>query len=175
MSLQSATPYVSCNHYKMRILFLTFIYFIIGCKSNESDQKYTLSLTSQTSLLDSLRKESSVATIIFHSQTSKLSCITARIENVKELDSIFRFLGKEKSMPHGCDSPGRFNGYGQISLFTDSTLRKGTADLHFILEGKCKGFYVDTRTSLKFYELTRQGEIALKSVNPWKLKTIDQK
>lgn len=141
----------------MRILLILSL-VISSCVNNSS--KAPLVKYTETSILDSLRINSNAASILFHHQTKKKSLIAKMIFTRHGIDSLFKYVGQLR-IDTNCNQGGLYNRFGQIGLYKDSLENVKVGDIHFVLDGDCEGFYLQTEKYLKRYEMTTQGKIFL--------------
>jgi hypothetical protein len=119
-------------------------------------------------ILDSVKSESKVAWVEFHHQVQKKSLVCKMIYTKEGIDSLFKYIGQIND-DTTCLRGGLFNYFGQINLYTDSSRNKRVAELHFVLEGNCAGFYLEAENYLRRYDMTLQGkEFLLKLYNKHK-------
>ena len=114
--------------------------------------------SSEKSILDSVRYESKVAWVLFHHQVQKMSLVSKMIYTRQGIDSLFNYVG-QLNVDTTCLSGGLYNYFGQIDLYKDSTRNKKVAEMHFVIEGNCTGFYLQTDNYLRCYHMTTPGKI----------------
>jgi hypothetical protein len=140
------------------------IHYGAADKTNNSfnldlDDRLTLHVTNN-SYLDSLRAESKIAYVLFHHQVQKKSIVAIKYQEDWEMDSLFSYIGEANNDTSYLNG-GLFNDFGQINLCIDSKISHPIAELHFILEGNCVGFYIQRGNYLKRYAVTAVGRKAL--------------
>ncbi|MBY0477136.1 MAG: hypothetical protein K2Q24_05785 [Chitinophagaceae bacterium] len=138
---------------------LLIISFVVCACVNNSDKAQTAG-NPETNILDSLRINSNAAWILFHHQTKKKSLIAKIIFTRHGIDSLFKYVGQPR-IDTNCNQGGLYNRFGQISLYKDSLGNAKVGDIHFVLDGNCEGFYLQTEKYLKRYDMTKQGKIFL--------------
>jgi len=104
-----------------------------------------------------IRTESKFARISLHHQTKKKSLTSKKIYDRQEIDSLFKFIGQLKDNK-ACLQGGLYNYFGQISLYNDSSRNEKLAEIHFVPDGNCAGFYLETEHTLRSYNMTAMGK-----------------
>ena len=111
----------------------------------------------EKNILDSVRIESKAAWILLHHQVQKKSLVSKMIYTRQGIDSLFKYVGR-LNVDTNCLHGGLYNRFGEIDLYKDSLRNERVAEIHFVLEGNCAGFYLKTDNYLKRYDMTPQGK-----------------
>jgi hypothetical protein len=141
----------------MRYLII-FLCLLHSC-TNHSQETSPISHPQQE-ILDSIRTKSNVAYILLHHQVQKKSLVSKMVYTRKGIDSLLNYV-EQVSTDTTCLQGGLFNYFGQIDLYTDSLRNEKVAEMHFVLEGNCAGFYLKTENYLKRYKMAPEGNAYL--------------
>ena len=140
---------------------------LIFCSCAGHSKKEFQQPGTKISYLDSIKAETKTAFVTFHHQVQKMSLVAKQYQNNTEIDSLFAYIG-EVNNDTSCLKGGLFNYFGQITLCKDSSLANPIAELHFVLEGNCEGFYLQTKNYLRRYTLSGSGkEFLLRLYEPF--------
>jgi hypothetical protein len=142
----------------MRYLILAFFFY-----SYKNHICNPHSLVTSENLIDSFVQMSRGARIEFHHPTKKVSIVARKIVTRNQLDSLSTYIGS-RSYDTSCFVAGVYNSYGQINLYRDTAMIDRVREIHFVLNGKCEGFYILTDGGLVRYNLTPEGERSLLSL-----------
>ena len=151
----------------MRLL-LPILLIFFSCVNHTEKKHYPL--PTKASYLDSIKAESKMAFILFHHQIQKMSVVAKEYQDRRQIDSLFGYIG-QISNDTSCLKGGMFNYFGQLNLCKDSSVSDPIAELHFVLEGNCEGFYLQSGNYLNRYVLTAAGKkFLLELYEPFKKK-----
>jgi len=120
-------------------------------------EKILIPTASGKNILDSIRTKSKAAFILFHHQVQKKSLVIKQYYTQQGIDSLLNYVG-QISADTSCLVGGMYNYFGQINLCKDSSIGNTVAELHFVLNGNCEGFYLQTGSYLKRYYITPAGK-----------------
>jgi hypothetical protein len=135
-------------------------------KESQFNSTHTVNLSDR--YLESIKAETQIAYIVFHHQVQKKSFVAKQFQRRFEIDTLFTYFGAP-SNDTSCLKGGLFNYFGQINLLKDSSISTPFAELHFVIEGNCEGFYLQTRNNLRRYGITTAGkEFLMQLYNPIK-------
>ena len=141
------------NLFAMRFpIILLCIFF-----SCTNDFKEVSPQSNSKNILDSLRIDSKSANILLHHGVQKKSLISKIIYTPQGIDSLFRFIGQVNN-DTTCLHSGLYNYFGQINLYKDSARDESIAEIHFVIGGNCTGFYLQTKSYLRRYNMTAAGK-----------------
>jgi len=73
------------------------------------------------------------------------------------IDSMFNYVGQIDA-DTTCSDGGSYNYFGQINFYTDSLRKEKVAEMHFVLEGNCAGFYLKKDHYLRRFKMTPEGK-----------------
>lgn len=136
------------------IITISFIFLLCSC-SQSNTNTFTKHNTS-INKLDSL-KSARFAEIIFHSQNSKMSVVVKEITNLQSIDTIISYIGNVNE-DTSCLQAGDYNYFGEIYFYKTASSEALIAEMHFVLQGECESFYLQTKNFLKRYDMTLQGK-----------------
>ena len=128
---------------------------ICSCMSHSKEK--SPHFYSEKNILDTVRIESKAAWILLHHQVQKVSMVVKMIYTRQGIDSLFKYIG-QLNIDTNCLHGGLYNYFGEIDLYKDSLRNVKVAEIHFVLEGNCTGFYLRKENYLKRYYMTQQGK-----------------
>ena len=138
-------------------IFILFVCLLsINCNfSNHKNETHTIKIN----FIDSLRQVTNNAVLTYYVDflNSKMEWSDEPFIKTKSgLDTIFSFIGNNKI--DSCRLGLNVIPDGAISFYNDSTL---VAQMQFVLNDTCNGFYTDFTRTPKKYKLTKLGETIL--------------
>lgn len=137
----------------MRFISLLLL-FVCSCIDQSKEISPTPDI--EKGLLDSIRIQVNAARILLHHPIQKKSLVCREVYTRQVIDSLFSYI-EDFNPDTTCLTGGFYNYFGQINFYRDS-LRKGkVAELYFVLEGNCAGFYLKTENYLRRYGIKKEG------------------
>lgn len=131
------------------------IALILTLASCENGQNSYVAAGEKSNLLDTLRKESRGARLLFFKDfaTSKTSILIKEAIDQKSLDTLLSFIGNEKR-DTACDLFAEQNQAGEIYFYRDTAMTEILADVYLTLQGRCIGWYAGIDKNSKRFDIT---------------------
>jgi hypothetical protein len=141
------------------VLFIAFSLIFGSCKDKQN--AYVINGEKET-FQDTLRNESRRAQLLFFRDfaTSKMSILIKDAKDQKSIDTLLSFVGNEKR-DTACYLFAGQNPVGEIYFYKDTSMTEVLADLYFVLDGKCSGFYGGFDKGSPKFDLTTEGKLFL--------------